>query len=262
MKFGWKVVVALLALGVAAPVEAQYKFHNICSAGSLRVCASADVTIGESNNLIINVWNLSEPALGLTGRPTDMSSYSTPTGGWHTITAIGLANVNYTLDVKTYAWVDPQFYDGTNYTLLPKWLGVADASSLSLTNTGADVTGGSATDHREGIVGCYDPGPDGSGHAQTCSSYPVAPYVQFTLQGYGKMDLSNATFMFQSQQVAYEHCDPSNWDSQACLGNTVTASGAPTEVVPEPITLVLMGSGLVGVGAARRRRRKQESEAV
>jgi hypothetical protein len=182
-----------------------------------------------------------------------MSSYASQRGGWHTITAIGLSNVNYGLSFRPYAGViDPYLYDGTTHTLLPKWLGVADATSLNITNTGADIT-----DHREGIVGCYDPGPPGSGHAQTCSSYPSVPYVQFTLKGYSDLDLTNAKFHFQSQQVAFETCDPSNWSTHDCLGNTVTGSGPSTEVVPEPITLVLFGSGLLGVGAAQRRRRRE-----
>lgn len=41
----------------------------------------------------------------------------------------------------------------------------------------------------------------------------------------------------------------------------LTYNGPPaTEVVPEPITMVLLGSGLAGVGAVRRRRRKDDAQ--
>jgi hypothetical protein len=35
--------------------------------------------------------------------------------------------------------------------------------------------------------------------------------------------------------------------------------GPPTEVVPEPITMILLGSGLLGVGGAQARRRRRNA---
>lgn len=40
------------------------------------------------------------------------------------------------------------------------------------------------------------------------------------------------------------------------IADDLTFSSTSTEVVPEPITMVLLGSGLVGIGGAARRRRK------
>jgi hypothetical protein len=44
---------------------------------------------------------------------------------------------------------------------------------------------------------------------------------------------------------------------RASIGQCGTVTPLTTEVVPEPVTVTLLGTGLLGVGAARWRRRRE-----
>lgn len=230
-----------VAIIAAAPAGAQqFLYYNACGfpdGSALRVCASADVFLSGST-LTMRVWNMEVD--GASG----MSSYASEFGGWHTITSVGLdhRNGNRTgsgaLSSARYI-----FGSGENdFTALSYWQGVDDGAVNPLR-----VELGSTTDgHREGIVGCTDPGPERAGHVRTCGGYGFMPYAEFTFsQVDPRIYLGAYNFEFYGWQIA---------------GNQtakVSASGVPTEVVPEPVTMVLLGSGLLGIGGAGLRRRRR-----
>lgn len=71
--------------------------------------------------------------------------------------------------------------------------------------------------------------------------------------GIGLVPNTAGQFLFGFEDVAY---DPSDWDfNNAIFAIDADNIDVPTEVVPEPATLVLVASGLSGLAALRRRRR-------
>jgi hypothetical protein len=250
----WSILGVGLAMAgaTAAPAEAV-TFYNICSPGAFKACASADVTISPSNQLVIRVWNMNQSTTGV------IADYASATGGWHTITAMGISGIGYTMSGSSTS-LTARYFNGTTYTALSQWTSgnnPTNAQQLQITNTGASVANG----HREGIVGCLDPGQSNANHVSTCNTYPAAPYVEFTISGFSSLSLNNAIFEFHGQQVAQATgCTTFSASNPACTENSLKGRGPPTEVVPEPITMILLGSGLLGVGGAAQRRRRREAE--
>ena len=263
-------VVTVAMLAGAMPAAAQSTFFDVCGTASMtstfKVCASAEVFLNAAGTeLNVRVWNRNQTTTPVT---SVVGEYTSQWGGWHTITAIGIENIvytgatAYTSQARWYhtggARIDAS---GNRYDVLSQWGADSDANSIQVVNTGADVNNG----HKEGIVGCRDPGPTSANHVVTCNTYPGTPYAQFVLSGFQSINLAGAYFTFHSQQVALSTCSATKLGANQCTEDSAKGTGPgnpppPTEVVPEPITMFLMGTGLAGVGAVRRRRRAQELE--
>jgi hypothetical protein len=76
------------------------------------------------------------------------------------------------------------------------------------------------------------------------------PFVQFTFRNVDpNLDFRDYNFEFFGVEMAGGH-----WVKGSGAGVPTT----PTAVVPEPITMVLLGSGLLGIGGVNLRRRRRE----
>jgi hypothetical protein len=72
------------------------------------------------------------------------------------------------------------------------------------------------------------------------------------IEGHGTIQ-----FLGTFTSISWSVLDGENWH-----GFTVGASRLPVSTVPEPISMTLLGTGLLGVAAAARRRRRKDAEST
>lgn len=233
MKNQVKILGLALGFSLAAAAPARAQFDNTCSMGAFTICASVRLQ-STGNTLTMQVWNLH----GLMG-------------DYHTMTSIGLYHSGSEFDwngrVSSYSVT----HDGNNITNAWTQKNANDIQNLG----GVKLELREGTSGNRGIVGCFDPG--GAEKWATCRSFSNQPYVEFTFNLTQHFALDNVELRWHSQQLpdgSSIKCDTGgNGDYPDCIEKP------PTTTVPEPATMVLMGTGLISLaGVAKRRRRKTE----
>lgn len=240
-------LVGTAVLAAAGPATADYReWLNYCSTGTLRTCASVQLQITD-NDVVVRFWNFSG------------FSYVDPGTG-----AVVQASPNTVF--QRIAFLN---------------IGSATVSSLSLTAPpGADPDSGDEweLDGSSGTVRIQTEGDNEGGLASACANrafLPVgevsytpcaAPTVAGALEF--RFRITGGTWNVGTTTLTLRGLNGPDGTNVACItsglsANCAAVSGleAPATVTPEPVSLVLLGTGLAGLSGAGLLRRKREKKA-
>lgn len=246
---------ALLTLFAIAPSEARAQWFDVgafCSLGSIKTCASFQVQtqdLGARTQVYIRARNVhailsdgSEGGSTLTRLGVLAPDLENTVG--ENAGSLGGGETIFTEAGATASGDDPA----------GEWKFRKDLNSLGKVEWGL-----SSGNPEGGIQDCTGPAANPSKFFSTCVGGAPDGWVTFAFS-------TTSTVAAEDFQIAWgvisvSDGSPDSEDLGSYQGNT-DGGGTPMNVVPEPLTVILLGSGLAGLAFVASRRRREDDEAA
>jgi len=243
-KLGARSLAAFAALSLgAATAQAQSRTWNVCGGNAFNTCASVALTV-TGQNVQVRIWNLS----GFNGTFANT-----------VFTGVGFEGIGNNVDVLSSP--TPTMSGPVRPGDTPAIWQLRNDKQIG-GGVNLDIVSTTPNGIKNGIAsGCNTGLPTGNHeYWMTPCTLPTANPAQwitinFTISG--SWDVANTYLLVKGQGGP-------NGASTECItgGSHQNCSDIPNNVVPEPVTIVLLGSGLMGMGGLGFLRRRKKDEIV